>query len=181
MQKIFTFGLTLGHKYSIIILSVTISFTKGSVIMSKHTSNEKREAKRQARQAVFELLYETEYHPEATPEEILALAVEDRDVDAQNPYIQRVYFGIMSHMDELDALIGKHARGWKTNRLSRVSRAVLRLATYEMAYDGTPAPIVINEAVELSKTFDEEKARAFVNGVLNAVKDTLPAEADANA
>lgn len=147
--------------------------------MSKHTSNEKREAQRQARQVVFELLYETEYHPESTPEEIFSLAVEDRDIDGENPYIKRVYFGIMSRKDELDTLIGKHARGWKTNRLSRVSRAVLRLATYEMAYDGTPAPIVINEAVELSKTFDEEKARAFINGVLNAIKNELNAPAAA--
>ena len=141
--------------------------------MSKHTSKEKMEAKRQARQVVFELLYETEYHPESTPEEIFALAVEDRDIDAENPYIRRVYFGIMSQKEELDALIGHHARGWKTNRLSRISRAVLRLGTYEMAYDGTPAPIVINEAVELSKTFDDEKARAFINGVLNAIKNEL--------
>lgn len=145
--------------------------------MSKHTSKEKMEARRQARQTVFELLYETEYHPESTPDEIFALAVEDRDIDAENAYIKRVYFGIMSRMDELDALIGKHARGWKTNRLSRVSRAVLRLATYEMAFDGTPAPIVINEAVELSKTFDEEKAKGFINGVLNAVKNELSAPA----
>ena len=145
--------------------------------MSKLTSNEKREAKRQARQTVFELLYETEYHAESTPEEIFALAVEDRDLDPQNDYIQRVYFGIMSHRDELDELIGKHARGWKTNRLSRVSRAVLRLATYEMAFDGTPAPIVINEAVELTKTFDDEKAKSFINGVLNAIKNQLAAPA----
>ena len=41
--------------------------------------------------------------------------------------------------------------------------------------------VTINEALELAKKYDEEKARAFVNGVLNAVKDTLPAEADANA
>ena len=149
---------------------------KGNTTMSKHTSKEKMQVMRQARQVVFELLYETEYHPQATPEEIFALAVEDRDIDAQNAYIQRVYFGIMSHKEELDTLIGRHARGWKTNRLSRVSRAVLRLGAYEMAYDGTPAPIVINEAVELSKTFDDEKARAFINGVLNAIKNELAEE-----
>lgn len=145
--------------------------------MSKHTSKEKMEAKRQARQIVFELLYESEYHPEATPEEIFALAVEGRDIDAQNEYVNRVYFGIMSQKEALDVLIGRHAKGWKTNRLSRVSRAVLRLGAYEMAFDGTPAPIVINEAVELSKTFDDPKARAFVNGVLNAIKNELNAPA----
>lgn len=147
--------------------------------MSKHTSKEKMEAKRQARRIVFELLYESEYHPESTPEEIFALAVEGREIDAQNPYVKRVYFGIMGHMEELDTLIGKHARGWRTNRLSRVSRAVLRLGAYEMAYDGTPAPIVINEAVELSKTFDDEKARAFINGVLNAIKNELAEKKEA--
>ena len=141
--------------------------------MSNTKASAKREAQRQARKAVFELLYETEYHPESTPEEIFALAVENRDIDPENKYISRVYFGIMSHMDELDELIGKHAKGWRTNRLSRISRAVLRLGAYEMAYDGTPAPVVINEAVELSKTFDDEKARAFINGVLNAIKNAL--------
>ena len=79
--------------------------------------------------------------------------------------------------EEIDATIGEHAHGCKTQRLSRVSRAILRLAVYELLYEkDIPASVTINEAVELSKKYDEEKARAFVNGVLNSVKNSLGEE-----
>ena len=80
----------------------------------------------------------------------------------------------MDHLATIDDLLSRHAKGWRTDRLSRVSRAVLRLGAYEVVYaDKIPAPIAINEAVELAKKFDDPKARAFINGVLNAVKDEL--------
>lgn len=134
----------------------------------------KREARRAAREAVFTLLYETEYHPDETAEDILVRAAEEREIADEEGYVRNVYLGIMEKRDEVDEIIGRHAKGWRTNRLSRVSRAVLRLGAYELMYaKGTPAPIAINEAVELSKKFDDPKARAFVNGVLNAIKDEL--------
>ena len=80
----------------------------------------------------------------------------------------------MEHLTEIDALLNRHAKGWRTDRLSRVSRAVLRLGTYEVVFaEKIPAPIAINEAVELAKKYDDPKARAFINGVLNAIKKEL--------
>jgi hypothetical protein len=82
----------------------------------------------------------------------------------------------MEHLPTIDALLSRHAKGWRTDRLSRVSRAVLRLGAYEVVYaEKIPAPIAINEAVELAKKFDDPKARAFINGVLNAIKNELEA------
>lgn len=139
-------------------------------------AQEKKSARRLAREAVFTLLYETEFHEGETPEAIFELAVADRDLDAENKYLKDTYFGVMEHLEEVDTLIGKHAKGWKTNRLSRVSRAVLRLATYEMLYvKDVPQAVAINEGVELSKEFDDPKARPFINGVLNAIKNDLNA------
>ena len=93
-----------------------------------------------------------------------------------------MYFGVADNVVDIDALIAKCSVGWKTERMTHVSRAILRLAVYEMLFmEDIPVRVTINEALELAKKYDEEKARAFVNGVLNAVKDTLPAEADANA
>ena len=58
--------------------------------------------------------------------------------------------------------------------MSRVSRAVLRLGTYEMLYcKDIPTNVSLNEAVELTKKFDDPKARAFVNGVLNSIKNEI--------
>lgn len=135
-------------------------------------ADEKRAARKQAREEVFRLLYETEFHEDETPEDIWSRAVEVREINTEDAYLRRTYFGVMEHLTEIDELIGNYAKGWKTRRLSRVSRAVLRLGTYEVAFaKNIPAAVAINEAVELSKRFDEPRARAFVNGVLNAVKD----------
>ena len=80
-------------------------------------------------------------------------------------------------LEELDGLIARHSRGWRPDRITPVSRSILRLGIYEMRYvEDVPAAVAINEAVELTKRYDAEKARSFVNGVLNSVKDELEAE-----
>ena len=146
----------------------------GRSYRGKKSADALREERRAAREAVLALLFETEYHGDENPETIYLRAVDARDIDPKDKYIRKEYMGIMEHLATIDALLGRHAKGWRTDRLSRVSRAVLRLGAYEVVYaDKIPAPIAINEAVELAKKFDDPKARAFINGVLNAVKDEL--------
>ena len=141
---------------------------------SKKKADAHKEARRAAREAVLALLFETEYHKGEDPEAIFLRAAEVRDIDPADKYIRGEYMGIMENLETIDALLGRHAKGWRTDRLSRVSRAVLRLGAYEIIYvEKIPAPIAINEAVELAKKFDDPKARAFINGVLNAVKNEL--------
>ncbi len=141
---------------------------------SKKKADAHKEARRAAREAVLALLFETEYHKGEDPETIYLRAAEARDIDPADKYIRGEYMGIMENIETIDALLGRHAKGWRTDRLSRVSRAVLRLGAYEVVFaEKIPAPIAINEAVELAKKFDDPKARAFINGVLNAVKNEL--------
>lgn len=141
---------------------------------SKKKADAHKEARRAAREAVLALLFETEYHKGEEPETIFLRAAEAREIDPADKYIRGEYMGIMENLETIDALLGRHAKGWRTDRLSRVSRAVLRLGAYEIIYaEKIPAPIAINEAVELAKKFDDPKARAFINGVLNAVKNEL--------
>ncbi len=129
--------------------------------------------RRRARAAVFELLFETEFRLDEDRDSIFATSVENREVEVDS-YIHDAYFGIASHLEEIDALINKHANGWKTTRISRVSRSILRLAVYEMLYcKDIPSSVSLNEAVELCKEFDEERARPFVNGVLNSIKNEI--------
>ena len=129
--------------------------------------------RREAREAVFELLFETEFKRDEDIVQIYALSCENREI-AEDAYIHDTYFGVCEHREEIDELINRHAKGWKTNRISRVSRSVLRLCTYELLYcKDIPASVSINEAVEISKKYDQEQARAFVNGVLNSVKNEI--------
>ena len=129
--------------------------------------------RREAREELLNLLFETEFRTDESAEEIYATSKENREVP-DDEYVRRAYFAIMERKEEIDSIIGEHAHGWKTSRLGRISRAILRMATYELlCEEDIPANVTINEALELSKRFDDEKARPFVNGVLNSVKNSV--------
>lgn len=126
-----------------------------------------------AREEVFRLLFETEFHAEMSPQEIYGLARQVRDFE-DSDYIRKAYFGVLEKREEIDAMIARHANGWRVDRIAPVSRNILRLCVYEMRWqDDVPVLAALNEAIELTKTFDEKKARAFVNGILNGVKTEL--------
>ena len=125
--------------------------------------------RQKAREEVFALLFETAFNNDKAPESILADAEEARGIKVDD-YVKDTYFGVVAHIDEVNAAIDTHAVGWKRNRISAVSLAVMQLCIYEMRYSlDIPLRVALNEAILLSKRFDDEKARPFVNGILNAV------------
>lgn len=135
--------------------------------------------RRELREAVLQMLFETEFRRDETPEEIFSVSAENREYtpEEQNE-IRKVYFEIVDKRDPIDALINECASGWKTTRMTRLSLSIMRLCVYEMLYrDDIPTSVSLNEAVELCKIYDEPKARSFLNGVLNGVKNKLE-EAD---
>ena len=122
------------------------------------------------REAVFGLLFERDFRRDETPEEVYATWCEQNG-EPEGDYVKDTFFGVCNAQDEIDATIERHSNGWKVTRLARVSRAVIRLCVYEMAnVKDVPAAVAINEAIELSKKYDDEKARGFVNGVLGSIK-----------
>lgn len=132
--------------------------------------------RREAREILVGLLFETEFKADEDINGIFALAVEDRDIP-DDDYVRRAYFGIYDNVNEIDAAISRHSNGWRPDRMSKMSRSVLRLCVYEMLYEkDIPYSVSINEAVELTKKFDDDKARPFVNGILNSVKCELEAK-----
>lgn len=134
--------------------------------------------RREQREAVLELLFETEFKKDERVEDIFALAALDRELTVEaGSYIKDVYFDLLDKLEVIDEMIGKCSAGWKTERLSKLSRSIMRLCVYEILYrDDIPVSVSINEAVELSKKFDDPKARSFVNGVLNGVKNLVEKE-----
>lgn len=133
--------------------------------------------RREAREIVVGLLFENEFRSDESYVEIYARSVEEREIP-NDRYIQSAYNTIFENRAVIDEWIGKHAHGWRTDRMSKLSRSILRLAVYEMLYETEiPYSVSINEAVELSKKYDDEKARSFVNGILNSIKNELEAEA----
>lgn len=94
-----------------------------------------------------------------------------RDFDnAQYEYLKTIVNGVVEKEDVLDELIKKYAIGWNINRISRIARAILRVAAYEILhYEDVPESVAINEAVELTKKYDTKETAAFVNGILGSI------------
>ena len=126
-----------------------------------------------ARENAFILLFEIGIKKDETAEEVFEKATEIRDLESDD-YVKRVFFGSVENAAIIGETIERCLVGWKKERLSYVSKAILTLATYEMMFmEDIPAKVSINEAIELSKKYDEDKAYIFVNGVLNAVAEEL--------
>lgn len=88
-------------------------------------------------------------------------------------FTRQLVLGVSEHVDEIDGLIGRHARSWTVDRMPVVDRTVLRLATYELLYERTSAAVVINEALELAKSLSTEASGRYVNGVLEAIRKDI--------
>lgn len=122
-----------------------------------------------ARENAFILIFESVCKKDETAEEVITKATEVRGLEVDD-YVRTVFFGFYENALEIEQKMEKHLKGWKKERISPVSMAILMLGCYEILYmPDIPAKVSINEAIELSKKYDDEKSYAFVNGVLNAV------------
>ena len=95
-------------------------------------------------------------------------------------FSERLVEGVAEHREEIDRLIGKHAKNWSLSRIDRVDRNIMRAAIFELAHcPDIPPKVAINEAIELSKKFGSEKSPSFINGILDKIaqeikKDRIP-------
>ena len=85
-------------------------------------------------------------------------------------FARTICLGAREKMAELDELVSHHLDNWSLGRLATVDRNILRLAAWEMLHGGTPAAVVIDEAVEMGKRFGGEDSGGFVNGVLDGLR-----------
>lgn len=124
--------------------------------------------RKNARENAFLLLFEDAARREDAAEEIFSLATEERALETDD-YVKKVFFGVAEHRGEIDEIVAECLVGWRKERVSVASTAILRLGVYELLFCADiPTKVTINEGIELSKKFDDEKAYIFVNGVLNA-------------
>lgn len=80
--------------------------------------------------------------------------------------------GTHANMAEIDEKLVGHLENWSLERLPKIERTILRMAIFELGYmEDAPARVIMNEAIELSKTFGDDKSSRFVNGVLSKFTD----------
>ena len=140
--------------------------------------------RRLAREMVVSSLFQIEFN-DAAPEIALSHIIEEIMADNEvsekvsdpqtDEFARQLLFGVLENKVAIDELLVKYLTGWQVDRLSRVDRQILRLATYEMIYQGEKVPpkVALNEAIELAKYFGTDESGKFVNGVLAKLLKSL--------
>lgn len=136
-----------------------------------------------AREIVAHLIFEMNFTDDSAqklmdvtmePEYYNSLA-QETDIYAERPnekqmaYIRHAVQGVQEKQEELDNYISKYAINWSVSRISKVARAILHVAMYEALYvEDVPVSSAINEAVELTRKYEDEDVVSFVNGILGS-------------
>ena len=84
-------------------------------------------------------------------------------------FMEELARGTVANAEDIDKKIEAKAENWRLSRMPLVDRNILRLAIYELSQKTVPAPVVIDEALELARQFSSDESLSFINGILDAV------------
>ncbi|HEV3038717.1 MAG TPA: transcription antitermination factor NusB [Candidatus Angelobacter sp.] len=133
--------------------------------------------RRKSRELCLQMLFQSDMGKQ-TPEQVRnTFWTERSEVDAEvRGFADDLFNAATARQQEIDDLIQKHAQHWRMDRMAAVDRNVLRAGVAEfLAYQDTPKPIIINEALEIARKFSSPESVQFINGVLDSVGKELSA------
>jgi N utilization substance protein B len=135
-----------------------------------------REPRHRAREAAVQMLYQWEVGRCSLEEVLSTFWLHDDSQgmtlpDDHRAFAQKLAAGVVETVGNLDPVIGESAEHWRIERMNVMDRLILRLAVYEFLHEAeTPARVVINEALELARTFSNDDSVRFINGILDAIR-----------
>ena len=111
-----------------------------------------------------------------TPEQVGASFFREQKADEEvKRFALDLFQGAVKDIERLDQSVRAHAENWRLERLAAVDRSILRMALCELLHHPeTPPKAVINEALEIARRFSGEDSVQFINGVLDAIRKSLP-------
>jgi len=126
--------------------------------------------RREGREAAVQFLFAHELHAEHSPEEQSQFWDIHNARASVRSYAESLVKGVLEHLGEIDGLIGPVVQNFRIERLANVDRNILRLAIYELLHvPDVPAPVIINEAIEIAKNLGAGESGSFVNGILHKI------------
>ena len=128
--------------------------------------------RREVRVNTFKVMFQLEFRPQEEVKEVLELYCQQNDITKAKDvrHLEEKLLPIAAKREAEDTCIETYSEGWKRNRIGKAELAILRIAVYEILYDDTiPDAVAVNEAVEIAKTYAQDKAPGFINGVLAKV------------
>lgn len=129
---------------------------EGVIFMKRH----------ELRQKALQVLFQLDHNTDLTLEDAISHIREENELNSS--FFTDLVYGVYERLEEIDGLLSEKLENWSLSRLPKIERTILRLALYELLYmKETPKAVVLNEAIELAKTFGDEKSSKFINGVLS--------------
>lgn len=120
------------------------------------------------REAAMKVLYQI-YILSASHLDYNVDALIKEQLEVKNDFLNDLVYGCIKYEKEITALANKYLENWSLDRLNKVDQAIFRIGIYELVYTKTPCVVAINEAVELSKKYSDEKVTKMLNGVLDHI------------
>ncbi|MDO4394680.1 MAG: transcription antitermination factor NusB [Mycoplasmatota bacterium] len=93
----------------------------------------------------------------------------NEQLEEKNKFIESIVFGVLDNIEKIDELANSFLENWNISRLGYTDQAILRMGIYEILKTDTPDIACINEAIELSKEYSDDKVSKMINGVLDKV------------
>jgi transcription antitermination protein NusB len=142
------------------------------------TTGVRQRTRHRARQAAVQMLYQWEVGQHDLEDVLRTFWLAnvpgaEGAPEAVRAFAEQLVRSTISNLTRIDPLITETAEHWRLSRMAALDRIILRLAIGEFLDGATPRNVVINEALELAKTFSGDDSAKFVNGILDAVKKKL--------
>jgi len=147
----------------------------------RSTGRPEKESRHRAREAAVQMLYQWEVGKVSMYEVGQTFwtgpAATEPFGDELREFATRLATGVAGTVTDIDPMIAEAAQNWRLERMNVLDRLIMRMAIYEFLHEPeTPAKVIINEALELARTFSTDDSVRFINGVLDAVRRTLARE-----
>ena len=97
-----------------------------------------------------------------------SIPLEERKI-INTEFLKELVEGVLNNINDIDNNISKYLENWTIDRLGLTDQAIIRISVYELLYTNTPNLVCINEAIELSKKYSDEKVSKMINGVLDKI------------
>lgn len=94
-------------------------------------------------------------------------------LEIENEFVNTSVKGILEYEEDIKTMANKYLKNWEIDRLNKVDQAIILLGIYELLYTETPSVVAINEAIELSKKYSDEKVTKMINAVLDGIYKTF--------
>ena len=137
--------------------------------------------RRTARENAFKLVFEELVLGYENPVTYLAFTGSEKKFDIE--YMDTLLSGVRNNNEFIASVVSRYAKGFSIERIYRIDIALLKIGIYELLFTDTPEKVIVNEAVELAKTYSTDNSPSFINGILATViinKESLINECNAN-